>query len=72
MSRKLRGFCDLDGCFSFRSALASICRMRSLESKMARKVGMEAGFLAKGMASDHATVSTQRVELDSPQTELLT
>jgi hypothetical protein len=30
LSRKLRSFRDLDGCFNFRSAFASICRMRSL------------------------------------------
>ncbi|MEA2823509.1 MAG: hypothetical protein QOJ86_5513, partial [Bradyrhizobium sp.] len=29
LSRKLRSFRDLDGCFSLRSAFASICRMRS-------------------------------------------
>src|SRR5258708_4788160 len=29
LSRKLRNLRDLDGCFSFRSALASIWRMRS-------------------------------------------
>src|ERR1700730_1138689 len=30
LSRKLRSFLDLDGCFSFRSAFASICLIRSL------------------------------------------